>query len=378
VAPDLGALCGFRALQAIGAAMLQANSLAIIVLVVPTRSLGRAIGLQGAAQAIGLALGPSLGGLLVAVGGWRLIFFVNVPLGAFGAIAAVMLVPRSRHLQARAAFDWRGLAFFFPAVVAALVALSFGAAAGWSSPFTLGLFAASLFFATLFVRHEHSDSQPMLDLALFRNRRFSVGIASGVASYLVLFGVLLLVPFYLARGLGYGPVRVGLELVALPVMFGFTAPVAGKLADRTGPRRLTVSGLALVASGLAVLGLLRPGTVGLLAVLAVIGGGLGLFSAPNNATVMRSAPARQAGMASGVVNTSRGLGTSLGLALTGLIFAVSGGSAGDPARTGHAFTVTALALAAISGGAAIVSFCGPRDHPADGETSDLLSSGPVL
>src|SRR5580704_13363589 len=117
LAPDLAALCGFRALQALGAAMLQANSLAIIVLVVPARSLGRAIGFQGAAQAIGLALGPTVGGLLVAAGGWRLIFFVNVPIGIVGALAALLLVPRSRELARRVPFDYAGLGIFFPAVV---------------------------------------------------------------------------------------------------------------------------------------------------------------------------------------------------------------------------------------------------------------------
>jgi len=127
LAPTLGTLCGFRALQAVGAAMLQANSLAIIVLVVPGRALGKAIGLQGAAQALGLALGPSIGGLLLAAGGWRLIFFVNIPFGLLGALAAVLLVPRSRHLLARVRFDWNGLAIFFPAVVALLSAISFGA-----------------------------------------------------------------------------------------------------------------------------------------------------------------------------------------------------------------------------------------------------------
>src|ERR1700677_1654896 len=132
LAPDLAALCGFRALQALGAAMLQANSLAIICLVVPARSLGRAIGLQGAAQAIGLALGPSVGGLLLAAGGWRLIFFVNVPLRVFGAVAALLLVPRSRALAARVPFDYKGLGIFFPAVVILLIAISFGATAGWT------------------------------------------------------------------------------------------------------------------------------------------------------------------------------------------------------------------------------------------------------
>jgi EmrB/QacA subfamily drug resistance transporter len=379
LSPDLGALCGFRALQAIGAAMLQANSLAIIVLVVPARSLGRAIGLQGAAQAIGLALGPSVGGLLVGAGGWRLIFFVNVPLGVFGAIAALTLVPRSQNLQARTAFDWRGLALFFPAVVAVLVVLSFGATSGWSSPLIVGLIAGAIVCATWFVHHERSVGQPMLDLRLFRNRRFSTGIVTGVASYLVLFGVLLLIPFYLARGLGFGAVRAGLELMALPVALGVVAPLAGKLADQIGPRRLTGVGLALAAAGLAALGLLRPGTAGLLILLGVIGSGLGLFTAPNNGTVMASVPPRQAGLASGVVNTSRGLGTSLGLALTGLVFTVSGGTGGDPTRAGHAFTVTALVLAAIAGSAAIISFSGlPPDREEHRRRPDVLTSGPVL
>src|SRR5580692_10844280 len=116
LAPNLLALCGFRVAQAVGAAMLQANSLAIIVLVMPARSLGRAIGFQGAAQALGLAMGPTVGGLLLAAGGWRLIFFVNVPFGLFGAVAAVLLVPRSQNLQARVRFDWTGLAILFPAM----------------------------------------------------------------------------------------------------------------------------------------------------------------------------------------------------------------------------------------------------------------------
>ena len=234
LAPGLGALCGFRALQAIGAAMLQANSLAIIVLVVPSRSLGRAIGLQGAAQALGLALGPTIGGLLLAAGGWRLIFFVNVPFGLFGALAAILLVPRSRDLMARVRFDWTGLGIFFPAVLALVSAISFGAELGWSSSEIVALFVAAAVLFGLFVWHERRDRDPMLDLGLFRNARFSTGIASGVGSYLVMFGVLLLIPFYLERGLGLGAARSGLELMAMPLAFGIVAPLAGRLADHVG------------------------------------------------------------------------------------------------------------------------------------------------
>jgi EmrB/QacA subfamily drug resistance transporter len=355
LAPDLAALCGFRALQAVGAAMLQANSLAIIVMVVPARSLGRAIGLQGAAQAIGLALGPSVGGLLLAAGGWRLLFFVNVPFGIFGVLAALALVPRSRDLQHKVPFDYRGLGLFFPAVVALLSAISFGATVGWSSPLIVGLLAAVAVLATLFIAHERRNSHPMLDLTLFHRRPFSVGIVSGVGSYLVMFGILLLIPFYAERGRGFGPAQAGLMLMAVPLCFGMVAPLAGKLADRVGPRPLTVGGMAMVSSGLLVLGLLRPGTVGIVVLLAVIGAGLGLFTSPNNAAIMAAAPGRQAGLASGVLNMSRGLGTALGLAVAGLVFTVSGGDVAGPGRADHAFTVTALVLAGIAAVAGVVA-----------------------
>ncbi len=259
LAPDLGALCGFRALQAVGAAMLQANSLAIIVLVVPARALGRAIGLQGAAQALGLALGPTVGGLLLAAGGWRLIFFVNVPFGIFGALAAILLVPRSQNLLARVRFDWTGLAIFFPAVAALLSAITFGAEQGWASALIVGLFVVAALLGVLFVWHERRDRDPMLDLGLFRSAQFSTGIVSGTGSYLVMFGVLLLVPFFLERGLGLGTARSGLELMAMPLAFGVVAPLAGRLADHVGARPLTVSGMTLVATALIVLGVSAPG-----------------------------------------------------------------------------------------------------------------------
>ncbi len=355
LAPGLGALCGFRALQAVGAAMLQANSLAIIVLVVPSRSLGKAIGLQGTAQALGLAIGPSVGGLLLAAGGWRLIFFVNVPFGLFGAVAAVMLVPRSRDLMARVRFDWPGLGIFFPAVVALLSAISFGAEVGWGSTLIIGLFVVAAALGLLFVWHERRDRDPMLDLGLFRSAQFATGIASGMGSYLVMFGVLLLVPFYLERGQGLGTAEAGLELMAMPFAFGVVAPLAGRLADRTGARPLTVSGMAVVVVALALLGAVRPQTVGFLFLLGAVGVGMGLFTSPNNASIMGGAPGQQAGMASGVLNMTRGTGTALGLALTGTVFVVAGGDSGGMPAAQHAFSVTAYVLAAIAAAAGVVS-----------------------
>ena len=374
LAPGLGWLCGFRALQAVGAAMLQANSLAIIVLVVPDGALGRAIGFQGAAQALGLALGPTVGGLLLAAGGWRLIFFVNVPFGVFGAVAAVLLVPRSRELLARVRFDWTGLGIFFPAMVALLVAISFGADLGWGSPVIVVLFAGAVGLGVWFVSYERRRRDPMLDLGLFRSAQFSTGIASGMGSYLVMFGVLLLVPFYLERAVGLGTARSGLELMAFPLAFGVVAPFAGRVADRVGARPLCVTGMALVGGALVLLGATRPDVGYFLVLLACVGVGMGLFTSPNNASIMGAAPESHAGMASGVLNMTRGLGTALGLAVTGTVFTVAGG---DVTRTGtstdaaHAFTVTAYVLAAIAFAAGVVAATRSTETLADTKLSSV-------
>jgi len=365
LAPSLAALCGFRVLQAVGAAMLQANSLAIIVLVVPTRALGRAIGLQGAAQALGLAMGPTVGGLLLAAGGWRWIFFVNVPFGVFGAVAAILLVPRSRDLVARVRFDWVGLALFFPAVVALLCGISLGASYGWGSAVIVGSFVAAVALALLYFWHQRGAADPMLDLSLFRSPQFSSGIASGMGSYLVMFGVLLLVPFYLERGLGFGTARSGLELMAMPLAFGLVAPFAGRLADRVGARPLTVAGMAVVACGLVVLGATRPPTVWFLVLLALVGFGMGIFTSPNNASVMGACPSSQAGVGSGVLNMTRGMGTALGLALTGSVFTVAGGDSGSMSGAAHAFSVTAYLLAGVAGLSGIVSLLRSKGALAD-------------
>jgi MFS family permease len=243
-------------------------------------------------------------------------------------------------------FDWAGLALFLPAVLAVFTAISFGNSKGWASPGILGLVVVGSTFATCFIRRERRCADPMLDFTLFRRLRFTAGVASGMLSYLVLFGVLFLVPFYLERGLGIASDRAGLELMALPVALGLAAPSAGRLADRLGARSLTVSGLVIVVLGLVALAVLRPPTPIFVALLSIIGVGLGVFTPPNNAAIMGSVPQQQSGLASGVLNMTRGVGTALGLALAGLVFDLAGGKAS--ASIDHAFSVTALFLAAVS------------------------------
>jgi EmrB/QacA subfamily drug resistance transporter len=335
LAPSLGALIAFRVLQGAGAAMFQANSVAIIVGAVPKAHLGRAIGVQGAAQALGLALGPAIGGLLIGFGGWRLIFDVNVPVGLVGIVGAWLLIPRSRHLARRARFDWAGLGIFLPAVCALLLAVSYGKAYGWQSPLIVSLFVVAAALGTAFVYRERAASAPLLDLGLFSRLAFSAGIASGLLSYMVLFGTLTVVPFFLeiAR---HDPTGIaGLELLVMPLGLGLTAPVGGRLAERLGARSLTVGGMALVATSLVINAVFAGHLAVFLLTLATTGIGLGAFTPPNNAAIMASVAPQQAGMASGVLNMTRGFGTSLGLALAGLAYTVGAGVAGFSHSTAH-------------------------------------------
>jgi len=320
LAPSLAILIGARILQGIGAAMFQANSVAIIVLAVPRNRLGRAIGIQGASQALGLALGPSIGGLLIALGGWRLIFFVNVPAGIIGAVMGWFLIPRSRDLQPRIRFDWLGLGLFVPTIAAFLFAVSFGDKIGWTSPFIVGLFVFAAVGGWAFVRRERHTSGPMLDLGLFNRVPFAAGIASGLLSYLVMFGSLFVIPFFLERGLGQSTGRAGIELTVMPIALGLTAPLAGRQAERLGARPLTMFGMFLAAVSMGLLAVFHDSIPVILLELALLGVGLGMFTPPNNAAIMGSAPREQAGVASGVLNMTRGMGTAMGLAFTGLVF----------------------------------------------------------
>jgi EmrB/QacA subfamily drug resistance transporter len=355
LAPNLAALDAFRVLQALGAAMLQANSVAIIYLVTPRRALGRAIGIQGSAQALGLALGPSIGGLLLGAAGWRLIFWVNVPVGILGIVAGLLFIPRSQHLQRRVAFDWVGLGIFAPAIVALLVAVSLGNRLGWGSVEIIGLFTVAVACSLAFVGWERRARSPMLDLSLFSRPAFSAGIASGLLSYLVLFGTLFVVPFALERGQGLSAAQVGLELTVMPVALGMVAPLAGRCVDRFGARPLTVAGMALTAIMLGVLGLTHPSHVSFVVELGLVGIGLGLFTPANNAAIMGASPKESSGMASGVLNMTRGTGTAMGLAFTGLVFGLAGGEAANGVDVGHGFSAALMFLAALAGVAAVLS-----------------------
>ena len=244
LAPTLLVLIAARVLQAVGAAMLQANSVALIAEAMPRPLLGRGIGVQGTAQALGLALGPVIGGALLGLGGWRLIFLVNLPAGAIGLALGWFLLPRSRTRRAAGAGDQLGAALLALGAAGPLVYLSLGSRAGYASPLLLAALAVGLVAAVGFVRRERRIDAPLIELSMLRRPALSVGLSSGLISYLALFGTLFVVPYYLsAKHVAFA--LVGLQLSVLPLAIGIAAPVAGRLLSRTGDRPLTGGGMLL-------------------------------------------------------------------------------------------------------------------------------------
>jgi EmrB/QacA subfamily drug resistance transporter len=360
LAPTLPVLIAARVLQAIGAAMLQANSVALIAEAMPPSVLGRAIGVQGGAQALGLALGPAVGGLLLALGGWRLIFLVNLPAGAIGLALGWFLLPRSRSRRELGTGDRLGPLLLALAAAGPLVYLSLGSRAGYADGVPLACLAVGVIGALAFIRRERRVRAPLIDLSTLRRPALAVGLSSGLVAYLTLFGILFAVPYYLAAE-HVSEAWIGLQLAVLPVAIGVTAPIAGRLVDRLGDSVLTAGGLLVAAVGLLEIAL-RHGTAGLLFGLALAGFGLGAFTPANNAGVMSASPPGHTGVVSGMLNMTRGLGTALGVALSGAVFtAVADLTAANAPRAsaaaaGHGLTaaVGVLGVLALVTGAALL------------------------
>ncbi len=342
LAPSLSVLIAARVVQALGAAMLQANSVALITEAMPPESLSRGIGIQGAAQALGLALGPAAGGLLLALGGWRLIFLVNLPAGALGLALGWLFLPRSRSRREIGHGDPIGALLLALGAGGPLAYLSLAERAGYGSGVLLALLTCGVAAAVGFVWHERRSSSPLIELSMLRRPALSIGLGSGLISYLMLFGALFVVPYFL-NDQHIGPAQAGLELAVLPVAIGVTAPIAGRLTNRLGARTLTAGGIAAAGAGLALVGFVH-GTAGLLAGLALAGIGLGAFTPSNNASIMSAAPGGHTGLVGGLLNMTRGAGTALGVAVAGALFtAAVAGSTG----AGGGLTLAMLVLGAL-------------------------------
>src|SRR5208337_4417794 len=329
LAPSLLLLVIFRALQAVGGALIMAISPAMIARAFPATERGRALGILALVVAAGTSAGPSVGGLITEAFTWRWIFYINVPIGIIGMVAALRLLTEPMRLsRGQQRFDPIGALLLSVSVGCLMLALSFGQETGWRSFTIVGLFVASLLLLAAFIIHEKHETHPIVDFSLFRNRLFTAAIISSFLAFLSLFAVMFLMPFYLEE-LRALPVHVaGLLMTAVPLSIGVVAPLSGRLSDRFGSRLLSSSGLAIVCLGLWFLSRLQSGSAlfDIFWPLLVTGFGQALFQPPNNNAILSSVPPQRLGIASGFLNTVRVLGQSSSVALSGAIFASLGGA----------------------------------------------------
>ncbi|HEY0803760.1 MAG TPA: MFS transporter [Pseudonocardiaceae bacterium] len=336
LAPGLGALVAFRVVQAVGAAMLQANSVALVACSAPRPAVRAALGVQAAAQAVGLALGPTLGGLLVSTIGWRWVFGINIPVGVLAVVAGHYLLPRTRERTPVTGFDWPGLVLLAVATTGLLLAVSSLAGLGLPGWATVALLVVAAVAGWAFYRRQRGAATPLVDLTLLRARGVGNGLAGALCGYLVLFGPLVLVPIVPSHR---GPLATGLVLTALPVGFALAATTADRLLPRGWRDRFRCA-VGAVACVLGLLLMLPFDTGALVAGLAVLGVGLGVFTPANNSMIMTSIPTRAAGTGGGLVNMTRALGTALGVALVTLALHVST----DPAPAMGVLLIGALGM----------------------------------
>ncbi len=317
-------LIGFRALQGVGAVMISALGAAIVTEVFPGSERGRALGIIGAVVSLGVALGPSVGGLIIAASGWRMIFLINVPIGLFACWVVARFTPASQISKERQRFDWAGATLMAITLVCFALGMTDGQNLGFTHPRTLLLLAVAVIGLLGFLWLEARLRQPILDLNLFRNAQFSLGLLTGLLVFMVIAGLIFLAPFFLELVLHYPTQRVGLLLAVSPILGGIIAPFSGQLSDRFGTSPISLLGLLLMAVGCGLISTFdaQLTELGYILRVAPFGIGLGMFQSPNNSAILGEVPPERLGIGSGLLSLSRTLGQTAGLPLMAALFGV--------------------------------------------------------
>ncbi len=315
-------LVASRILQAVGAAVTMALVQGIVTSIFPPTERGKALGIVGTVVAVGSLLGPSLGGILVHVATWRAIFYVNLPFGVAGVVLTFLLMPESVRRADAGAFDWKGSLLFVASIALlflGLLTLQDGLLpTGWE----LGMLALAAALFSGFLRFEKRQTSPLLDVAMFRNRTFALGLATAYLSFLAMFSYLFFMPFYLQDVLKLDVLTAGLLMSVYPLTTGILAPISGWLSDRRKNLPLPVMGLALTTCALTALSFLNTSspTVAVVLPVFVMGVGGALFNSPNTSQIMGSVSRDKLGVAGSIAAFFRNFGMVSGTALSVLLF----------------------------------------------------------
>lgn len=358
VALTLWMLIAARALQGVGAAVLMALTVAFVRETVPKERTGSAMGLLGTASAIGTALGPTLGGILISGLGWRAIFLIMVLLGIVNFFLARRYLPDADPYTSttQERFDFLGALLLALMLIAYAFAVTVGG--GSFNPLNAVLSLIAIIAGVAFVLVENRVVSPLIQFSTFRNLILSASLIMNMLVSTVMMATLIVGPFYLSYALGLKPALVGAVMSIGPVISALSGVPAGRIVDHLGATFMVIAGLAAMVVGACALSLLPPvlGLAGYIIAIAFLTPGYQMFQAANNTTVMMDVDETQRGATSGLLSLSRNLGLITGASVMGAVFAIASGST-DVAVAGPEAVITGLQITfAVAGGLMVIAF----------------------
>ncbi len=363
-ASSLWILIAARAAQGLGAAVMMALAMAFVGETVPKERTGSAMGLLGTMSAIGTALGPSLGGLLISGLGWRSIFFVSVPLGFLTLLLAYRTLPADSRDPGKAPARFDSLGTLLLAATLAAYALAMTLGRGSFGAPNIALLAAAALGIGLFILTEARAASPLIRLSMLRNPILNTSLAMSTLVSTVMMATLVVGPFHLSQALELDAAHVGLSMSIGPLVAALAGMPAGRLTDRFGAYGMTVTGLSAITAGSALLSVL-PATLGIagyVAPIVVVTAGYALFQAANNTAVMVDIRPDQRGVISGMLNLSRNLGLITGASVMGAVFALASATAemktAAPAAVAAGTQFTFLVATVLIGAALGIAIAG--------------------
>jgi EmrB/QacA subfamily drug resistance transporter len=305
----------WRVLQGVGSAFLFANAAALVTDAFPREELGLAMGTNTMVAAIGLAIGPVLGGALVGIS-WHWVFWFNVPLGLAGAVWGALILRELAKPDEIRGYDVLGNVTFILGLTGLVLGVSRGGLSGWNDSIVVGGLLAALVLLPTWVAIESHSRAPMLDLALFKNRLFAAATAAAFINGLARFALMFLFVFYFQGAQGDSPIVAGVKLIPLALGMLVSSPLAGVYADRHGSRGLAALGMLVTAAGLTAMTTLRVDTPYWQSTLCllIVGVGSGMFNSPNTAAMMGTVPPQRRGIAAGARTLLQNTGAVLSIA----------------------------------------------------------------
>ena len=333
LAQDSSMLIASRAVQGIGAALMMPATLSIVTHAFPASERGKAIGTWAGVSALALSIGPVVGGFLTEHVSWRAIFFINLPVAVGAVIATVFAVRESRDDTVERRVDYPGVVALTAGLTAVVLALIEGNSWGWSSPQIIALLVGGAVALAAFVAIELRARAPMVEFGLFKTRQF---IGSNIVAFIITFammGSFFFMALYMQDVLGYGALEAGVRFLPTTMVIAVVAPLSGRLADRLGPVWPMSAGLAILSVSMFMFSRIDVSTTysGLIVPFVLMGIGIALVMSPMSTAAMNAVSVQKAGVASGVLQMSRMIGGTVGVAATGAIFQSQLGSGFDPA-----------------------------------------------